>query len=540
MKIKACLLFLLVVFTATPSWGWIYFTPREKDTTLIDILVDIELNGPDREAVEALQKYIDDHPLGKKTDEALITLARIHVENKDSDSAVRLYERLLDKYPKTRFKFDALYELGYLRYKSGDLKTAKNLVDEVSGSSMATVSLRVKAKLLLKDIDSALLAMGPEVDAPAIGALLPLKGRYAQFGEAALRGILLAAEVFGSRYGSVAVYVKDVETDPDAAEAAVSELVADDKVLGLVGPLLSATSTEMADYAQKKRIPLVNLSQKEGVTNAGDYVFRSFLTPAQQAETLAEYAMEVMGLKRFAVMYPKNYYGVELAGFFEKEVVARGGEITRTTWYKPGNKDFSEQITYLFDIGMEERSEGRRTIREYTPRLEADALFIPDTYETVGLATPYLGYYNVKEVKLLGSNGWNSPNLVRRAGGYVEGAVFVDGFFARSTRPGTVEFVRRFRETYGMEPGILEAQAYDAARVLIAAINEDIGSVPDRRVLKTRIKRIEGFEGACGTLAFDRQGEAVKKLFVLTVRNGHIIEAPEEMPNEEPEGVEAH
>ncbi|MFQ5464942.1 MAG: ABC transporter substrate-binding protein [Thermodesulfobacteriota bacterium] len=533
MRLRAAAVLIIVLSIATPSWGWVYFSPKDRAAELVDIFEDIELNGPDREAMEDLKGYIEAHPLAKHTDEAIIRLARIYVRKKNAAEAIRLYERLLDKYPATRFKFDALLELGYLRYRSGDLKAARSLVEEVSKSGVATISLRVKSRLLLKNIGAALLAAGPEIDAPAIGALLPLKGRYAQFGEAALRGVLLAAEVFGSRYGAVTVYVKDVGAEPGTAGDAVAELVGDEKVLGLVGPLLSSTSTEVARYAQNSRIPLVTLTQKEGITGAGDYVFRNFLTTAQQAEALADYAVNVMRLKRFAVMHPENYYGRDLAALFEREVVKRGGEIVGSVSYAPGNRDFSGQLTQLFEIKMEEKREGRRTIREYIPGVEVDALFIPDSYETVALASPYLDYYSIEGVRLLGANGWNSPDLVKEAGDYVEGAVFVDGYFSESTRPGTVEFTERFRETFGMEPGEIEAQAYDAARVIITAINEDLAAVPSRRALKTRIKRIEGYEGACGELSFDRRREAVKKLFVLTVRDGMIVEAPEEIPFEE-------
>jgi len=159
--------------------------------------------------------------------------------------------------------------------------------------------------------------------------------------------------------------------------------------------------------------------------------------------------------------------------------------------------------------------------------VEIDALFIPDYYETVGLIAPYMEYYNIKDVLLLGSNGWNSDKLIELGGKNVEGAVFVDGFFPGSKRPGTMDFVRRFTDVYGRTPGVLEAQAYDAAMMLIYAMKGD-GSHVDRGALKNRLERLRGFSGAGGAITFDRRGEAIKKLFVLTVRNGRIIEVPEE------------
>ncbi|NIQ94532.1 MAG: hypothetical protein GWN87_10185, partial [Desulfuromonadales bacterium] len=64
--------------------------------------------------------------------------------------------------------------------------------------------------------------------------------------------------------------------------------------------------------------------------------------------------------------------------------------------------------------------------------VDFDALFIPDYADRVGMIAPQLAYYGIEELPLLGINGWNSPDLLRVAGAFVEGAIFVDGFFAYS------------------------------------------------------------------------------------------------------------
>ena len=80
--------------------------------------------------------------------------------------------------------------------------------------------------------------------------------------------------------------------------------------------------------------------------------------------------------------------------------------------------------------------------------------------------------------------------------------MFVDGFFAGSTRPETVEFVRLFKETYGTEPGALEAHAYDGARMLIAAM-QGASSEGDgnRRAVKDALIAVKGFRGATGDIS---------------------------------------
>jgi len=55
MRLKAAALLIIVLSIAAPSWGWVYFSPKDRAAELVDIFEDIELNGPDREAVEDLK-----------------------------------------------------------------------------------------------------------------------------------------------------------------------------------------------------------------------------------------------------------------------------------------------------------------------------------------------------------------------------------------------------------------------------------------------------------------------------------------------------
>ncbi len=498
---------------------------------LTSIFQELEDKGPDPGVVEELENFVETYPSAEVTDEALIRLARIYLDEKNFDKAMVYYQRIIEDFPLSRFKEEAFYGLGYCKYRKGKIRDAKELLEVVLASTRTTLSLRVKTQKLLHDIESVLEVYDADfgdLDTIGIGALLPLKGRYAPFGERALKGILLAAKVFEQGTGTaVEVHVRDTSTDGQSLENAVIDMAYNEHIAGIVGPLLSATADKVAREAQQKRIPIIALSQKEGIPETGDYVFRNFLTPQQQAAAIARYAVEEMGAERFAVMYPENRYGKTLARLFVSEVISRGGEVVGEVSYKNGQRDFGRELKFLFGIEMSERLEGRRRIREYKPTIEADALYIPDYYDTISLIAPYLNYYNIKDVKLLGSNGWNYKRLVELADGYVEGAVFVDGFFSESRRPATESFVERFRRVYGKTPGVLEAQAYDAAMILISSIWTEDGIV-DRDAVKSRIGSTWNYEGATGDITFDTNGEAEKELFLLAVKQGRIVELDEE------------
>lgn len=337
---------------------------------------------------------------------------------------------------------------------------------------------------------------------------------------------MLAAGIFettqDNKNPTPEIIIRDTRDDPVATAKAVEELALNENVAGIIGPLLSITAMDAAKKAQELKVPVITLSQKDGLTSAGDYIFRNFLLPSEQAKAAAAYAINKLNYKKFAILYPNNPYGIELANLFKEEIKKDKGEIVAEGQYKEGQTYFGKEITQLFKINETEKKEGRRKIKIFEPAVTADALYIPDYFDTVGLIAPYLAYYNIKDVKLLGVSGWNSPRLIELGGKYVEGAVFVDGFFAGSKRAMTAQFVNNFKNIYAAEPGIIEAQAYDATKIIIDAIIRGNGKKEEIRV---ELAHVKDFPGATGDITFNKDREAVKELFILTVRDGKIVEA---------------
>jgi len=382
-----------------------------------------------------------------------------------------------------------------------------------------------------------------------IGVILPLSGKYSPFGEQALKGILLAGGIFETKSQdkiqttNVEIIIKDTKDDPVASAKAVEDIALNTSitkwgetgVVGIIGPLLSINSTDAAGKAQELKVPMIVLSQKEGITKTGDYIFRNFLLPSEQAKAIAFYAINKLNCKKFAVLYPNSSYGTELANLFKEEVKKGKGEIVAEEQYKEGQTYFGKEVAKLFKIKETKKKEGRRSIRTFKATLTADALYIPDYFNTIGLIAPHLAYYNIKDIKLLGSNGWNSPKLIDLAGKYVEGAVFTDGFFAGSKREATSQFVNSFKDVYGTEPGIIEAQAYDAARIMIDAAvksqESESGNQPhsaslgsQKEEIRAILADLKNLSGATGNIAFEKDREAVKDIFMLQVRKGKIVE----------------
>lgn len=387
-----------------------------------------------------------------------------------------------------------------------------------------------------------------KVEMTTVGCVLPLSGRYQAYGDRVLRGLVMAAQdlrsmVPGAR--DIQLIIRDSGADPDLAVAAVRDLVLDHRVAAIIGPLSRVAAEAAAKEAEKLWVPIITLSQKEGVSEIGGYVFRYFLSNEQQARALVEYAVLGLGYRRFAILYPNDNYGTRLVQLFWDQVDRLGGEIRGVEAYEPSQTDFADQIKKLVGLYYprpeseipdqfrkgaatanlaEELAEGSTEPleEELLPIVDFEAIFIPDGYNQVGLIAPQLAYHDVTGIRLLGTNLWNSPKLVEMAAPYLQDAVFVDGFFTESNLPLTSQFVARYQESFGDKPGYLEAQAYDTMRLLVNGLHQP--GVTSRPLLRNALLGIQALSGVAGAASVGPDGEVHKPPFLITIHRRRMEE----------------
>jgi len=407
-----------------------------------------------------------------------------------------------------------LYALAKASYRARDFDRAQGYLDRFLLDRGHP--LLEKGESLRKRITAAKL-----VNPHAIGCVLPLTGRYASYGNRVLEAVILASGVFDpGRDTPIELFVEDSKGDPAAAREAVRRLADEHHVIGIVGPLGSTASLETAEEAQQRGIPIITLTQRTGITETGEYVFRNFLTGDTQTRALVSYAIDNLGIRNFAILYPNDPYGTEMMHSFWDEVLRQGGQIRGVESYTPGQTDFGREIKSL--TGLDAPEEGKEPGEKPKPVVDFNALFIPDSSSVVSMIAPQLTFYDVIGVRLLGTNIWNSPELLKKDGEYFEGAIFTDCFFLNSTRPEVRAFVDRFYVAWGREPENVEALAYDATDMMVRLIAG--GGMEIREDLRDGISRIENYPGITGATSFSRERDARKPLHILMVVDNEIIE----------------
>lgn len=461
--------------------------------------------------INAVNFYVRAHQRAVYTEREYI-LARLR--EAISQLAAEDIRYLLEETEDTLTRGYLMYRLGTISYEEGRYEDAVAILSDFI-SQFPDHENTKEAQRMISGLDEM-----PTHSRNKVGCLLPLTGSYKIYGNRALKGVELALAEMRNRAGSyetppVSIIIKDTGSDEEKAIQAVTEL-AEERVSAIIGPIITAEPA--AAQSQRKRIPIITLTQKDGITDIGDYVFRHFLTPKMQVETLVTYAVQSLGLRNFAILYPDEKYGSTFMELFWDEVASHGGQVVGVEAYNPRQTDFGRPIRKL--VGRYKKR--GRAVADF------DGIFIPDAPKKAGLIIPQLAYHDIRNVRLFGTNLWHSDQLTRMAGKFAQGAVVPDIFFAESRSAAVDEFVRNFQDTFGGTPGFIEAVAYDTAMMLFQLISRP--DIRYRSSLRSDLMKLRNFQGVTGLTSFDSDGEAHKKLYLLQVEGNRFVEVNALLP----------
>lgn len=415
-----------------------------------------------------------------------------------------------------------------------------------------------------------------------IGVLLPLSGKYKSFGEQFIKNLELFPNFLrvenpdenDLRYISsdgIEFIFKDTEGDENKVEKAINELVIKENIIAILGPVFLQESVKAAYIANKYKIPIIILSRKDDITEQGVYIFRNCLTNKIQATYLAKYAIENLKYEKFAIIYPNNNYGVELTNYFWDEIERNNKEITGIEFYDVDQTTFTapaRKITGKFypelrtkrkneEIELPKWAEGLSGARleallkkmkaNFPPIVDFDALFIPDYYDKASLVVPAVAYEDVmftnakkkelenaqkvlgidkiKPVQLLGANGWNSEELIKRMGKYAENAIFIDGFFADSENEATKKFTSDYSSKYQTKPNLIDSQFYDTILITLHLLRNK--KPQTREEFKNYLNGLHGLVGSAGEIKVNNNREILRPLKILSIKDKTIVEIDE-------------
>jgi branched-chain amino acid transport system substrate-binding protein len=279
----------------------------------------------------------------------------------------------------------------------------------------------------------------------------------------------------------------------------VKKLIANDKVIAVLGEIASSRSLEAGPICQAAKVPMVSPgATNPRVTETGDYVFRVCFIDTFQGTVMAKFTLDTLHANKIAIMTDvRNDYSVGLTKYFKEYYESHGGKVVSERSFSGSgtDRDFRAQLTAI-------------------KATQPDAIFVPGYYTEAGLIAKQARSLGIKQ-PLLGGDGWDSPKLSEIGGSAIDGSYFATHFSTQDKNPLVQDFVRKYQAKFKAMPDGMAALGYDAMRVLAQAINT-AGST-DGTQIRDALTKVKDFDGVTGKITINEKRNATKAAVVLKV-----------------------
>ena len=149
-----------------------------------------------------------------------------------------------------------------------------------------------------------------------------------------------------------------------------------------------------------------------------------------------------------------------------------------------------------------------------------DVIFAPGSYTTAPMVARFVKERGVKST-LIGSDGWDSPELMKDGAAHFDGVYFANHFWVGRNDPLVQQFVTNYQNKYGAAPDAGAATAYDAARLLFAAFTR--AKSTEHSAVRDALATTKDFPGVTGKITIDANRNAQGPVYLLRIdKNGRF------------------
>jgi len=340
-----------------------------------------------------------------------------------------------------------------------------------------------------------------------IGAILPLSGDAASWGELGKEGLQLALDEINAKDGihgkKVAVIYEDTQAQPEKGASAMLKLATVNKVPAVIGDIVSSTTLAASPIAEKNKVVLLSpTASAPKITEAGKYIFRIWPSDLAEGTAIAEFAIKTLKVKNVAILYIQNDYGISLQKVFEKNFSKFGGKVLLSMAYKVDETNFRPYLT---------------KIKAKNP----EAIYLVSYYKDAGLILKQAKQLKI-DSQFLGTTAIEEPKLFEIAGDSADGVIYPisSGYDPNNKVTVVTKFIKDFKKRYDKEPGFIQAQTYDALKLIALAIEKSGSTGP---AIQKYLETIKDYHGVTGLISFDENGDVKKPTQIKIIKGNRFI-----------------
>jgi len=310
----------------------------------------------------------------------------------------------------------------------------------------------------------------------------------------------------------------------------IRELVEDERVIMIFGPLTKRTSLAAGEIAEIYKVPIVCFSKTENIGKDLPYLFRFQRNKMQEAETLAQYAVDYLSAKRFVLFYysDSSGRGFKVIQSFKEVVQQNGGEIVGVSKIKPRQTDFQDSFLSITGgfrkISEEEKEELKKTRERLKPIVDFDVVFAPVKLDTLKIIMDFCNLFEAQSVWVLAGSETNVTE--NQLFNNKQRLRFVDAFPISNVKTYLQPFFESHWKAYNFRKGYRSPTeytifAYEAMEVITKLLNDP--KHHNRESLKDAINNLRAFPVLTGNAHTSVNGEIGKDLTILRIRGKNTV-----------------
>mgnify|MGYP000047006680 FL=1 len=341
-----------------------------------------------------------------------------------------------------------------------------------------------------------------------IGALLPLSGPLAAFGENDKTAIEIAVQEvnqFLEKIGAnwrLKLYVEDTETNPSVALEKLTSLYAKG-VRVVIGPMASSEVRNLKEYADANKILIISQSSTAPeLSIAGDYIYRFVPNDLYQGPIGPRFA-KMLGVTHLILVWRGDAWGDGLAEVAKKTAGELGLTVAGEIRYAPEATEFSAEAAKLAEIvnGLVGQGVPPEKIMVQIIAFGEARAFLLTAAE----------YDVLWKVRWFGSDGTAYEARLAKEPKVAEFSSkvrFVNPIFAPTKTPKYQELLENIKSKLGHPPESYAYNSYDAVWVVALALLATNKYDADA-IISALPTVLEHYYGASGHIMLDETGDRI-------------------------------
>ena len=227
--------------------------------------------------------------------------------------------------------------------------------------------MRIRRRQVLSGSAAGAVSLATGLAAPAIAANEPIKigylpaltGPSSSTGVGINRGVQLALEDINNAGGvngrKLELIVRDTQSDPTKAVNAVSELTQRQKVSMIFGPVNSGEALAATPLIARDKVPMLHPCWVDDLIDVKKYpmAFRQAPTNTQIGGGANHYVVDVMKLKKVAVISDTTGYGTASVNTYVPMLKAKGADVVYTNHIDAANPDLKPEMLRMQSAGAQ-------------------------------------------------------------------------------------------------------------------------------------------------------------------------------------------